>query len=716
MINILSKETIDKIAAGEVIERPENVVKELLENAVDSGAAGISVEIREGGLSLIRVTDNGCGISKEDIPLAFLRHATSKLKTADDLYRVSTMGFRGEALASICGVSEVEMITKEADSMFGCRYEINGGVEKGLAEVGAPEGTTIVVRNLFFNVPARKKFLKSGKTEAARIADIVEKTALSHPERSFRLVSDGRNLLHTAGSGRLKDVIFSIYGREISDNLIELSGAGSLNKMNAGNTHEKEEWSSDAAPSPVMVTGYIGKPVVARSRRDFEVYFVNGRYIKSQIIERAIEDAYKPFMMLHKFPFVMLNLTIDPERVDVNVHPKKMEVRFSDGEAVYEAVYQTVSNALMGRELITAITPDPERIERPTRGIGALPVEKEQRVEPFEQRRETVQKQEAELRPQSVQKAEAAEKPEAGHKQETNAEPAAGTRYMDIHKAWSLGGVAEGSGSYPSQKTPVSSGKFEQAELFEQKKELFSKPETAEKQTSAEEQVPSEAGVSAEKTDQLQKQVLSEREETPRQFLSESSVPQFRMIGQVFKTYWLIEFADKLYIIDQHAAHEKVNYERTMRELKEKTIEGQMILPPIQLSLSVSEALLLRKYMDIFTELGYEIDENGDRDFLVRAVPANLYSIASKELLMELIDGLSEDHGQKTAPDILRDRIASMSCKAAVKGNRDLSEEEMKALIGELLTLENPYACPHGRPTIISMSKYELDRKFKRIV
>ena len=678
MINILSKETIDKIAAGEVIERPENVVKELLENAVDSGASGISVEIREGGLSLIRVTDNGCGISKEDIPLAFLRHATSKLKTAEDLYRVSTMGFRGEALASICGVSEVEMITKEADSMFGCHYEISGGVEKGLTEVGAPEGTTIVVRNLFFNVPARKKFLKSGKSEAARIADIVEKTALSHPDRSFRLTSDGRNLLHTAGSGRLKDVIFSIYGREISDNLIALQKAdGALPQMEDAAPEKTGKGRAQSLLSPVTVTGYIGKPVIARSKRDFEVYFVNGRYIRSQIIERAVEDAYKPFMMLHKFPFVMLDLTIDPERVDVNVHPKKMEVRFSDGEAVYEAVFQAVSDALMGRELISPITPEPERVTKPGRGVGELPVEKEQRIEPFETKRET----------------------DAEH-----------TRYMDIHKAWSLVG---GSGNV-SEGGNRDTGSFQQAELFEQKKELFQKP--AQKPLN---QITERA--TEQSTEQRTEHSTEQTEEKPQpqeapQFLAKTSVPQFRMIGQVFKTYWLIEFADKLYIIDQHAAHEKVNYERTMREFREKTIEGQMILPPIQLSLSVSEAVLLRKYLQSFTELGYEIEENGDRDFLVRAVPANLYSIASKELLMELIDGLSEEHGQKVAPDILRDRVATMSCKAAVKGNRDLSEEEMRALIGELLTLENPYACPHGRPTIISMSKYELDRKFKRIV
>lgn len=640
MINILSKETIDKIAAGEVIERPENVVKELLENAVDSGADSISTEIREGGLSLIRVTDNGCGMGKEDIPLAFLRHATSKLKDASDLSHIETMGFRGEALASICGVSETELVTREASALYGYRYEISGGREKALSEVGAPEGTSIIVRNLFYNIPARKKFLRTPQTEAGRIADIVEKTALANPGISFRLVSDGRNLLHTAGNGRLKDVIFSIYGREITENLIEVS----------------------CKKEAVTITGYIGKPVITRARRDLEVYFVNGRYVRSQIIEKAVEDAYKPFLMLHRFPFVMLMLHIDPEQVDVNVHPKKMEVRFSSRELVYQAVYEAIAAALSGRELIQAVSPRKETAEGPTKGVGTLPVEKEERAEPFEEKRNEKLGEKTGLT--------------SSEPVYSSASKTARGAYPDIHAAWSL----SASGASPR---PKEEGLSDQA-----------------------------SGFSAEKETQSKQQQLFPEEK----FLSPKSVPRFRLIGQVFQTYWLIEFADKLYIIDQHAAHEKVNYERMMKALRERRPLSQQLLPPIRLELSLREAELVKSYCSAFADLGYEIEEAGEREFLVRAVPANLCSVATDTLLRELIDGLSEEYRSSLAPDVLRERVATMSCKAAVKGNRDLSEEEMRALIGELLQLDNPYACPHGRPTIISMSKYELDRKFKRIL
>ena len=617
MINLLNRETIDKIAAGEVIERPDSVVKELLENSIDSGAKSISIEIREGGTGLIRVTDNGCGIEKEDIPKAFLRHATSKLSEASDLFRIHTMGFRGEALASISGVSEVEMITREQGSMFGYRYRISGGRELDLTEIGAPEGTTVIARNLFYNVPARKKFLKSKQTETSHITDMVEKEALSHPEISFRLTADGRNQLHTAGSGKLLDVIYTIYGREISENLIPVE-------------HSREG---------ITVRGYIGKPVIARAKRDFEVYFVNRRYVRSSIVEKAVEDAYHPFMMLHRFPFVLLNIETDPERVDVNVHPKKMEVRFSDNEGIYQAVYETVSNALMGRELITEVKPEPEKSEKPSMGISSLPVEKERKAEPFEEKKERYEQQSLLLK------------------------------------------TAPLPSEIPSE-LPVLSDRA---------------PETGYQKApkGAEEKQPENPG---------------------KKFLDPASLPSFRMIGQLFETYWLIEFSDKLYIIDQHAAHEKVNYERMMAAFRKKQPESQMILPPISLNLSAGEALLLQKNLQLFQDLGYEIDENGDRDFLVRAVPSNLYSIASKELLLEILDGMSEERGSNLPPDLLRDRIATMSCKAAVKGNNYLSREEMEALIRELLTLENPYACPHGRPTIISMSKYELDKKFKRIV
>lgn len=681
------------------MERPESVVKELIENAIDSGASGISVEIREGGLSLIRVTDNGCGIAREDIPLAFLRHATSKLKDAADLFHIGTMGFRGEALASISGVSEVELITKQADKLYGCRYEISGGAEKGLSEIGAPDGTTMIVRNLFFNVPARKKFLKSASAEGARIADITEKAALSHPEISFRLSADGKNLLHTAGNGRLSDVIFTIYGREIAQNLI------CLPKQDLGG---------------ISVSGYIGKPVIARSRRDFEVYFVNGRYIRSSVIEKGIEDAFAPFMMLHKFPFAMLALSVDPERVDVNVHPKKMEVRFSDTNAVYQAVFAAIAGALRQTELITAISPGTKKTEAPGRGIGAENVRKEPKTEPFEQKKNA----EVLLR-YGRSSAPSARETAFGKEVPLSSPPQPGVKETGIPHGAS---GPERSALYPGVRETAENAY--RAGTGSEKQAVGQTIQEGTVPSGNAEVLPAVGRESAQEKTSFSKAGQQNPERScgkpgpdgqqtlfsSRTFLSENSVPSFRMIGQVFETYWLIEFADKLYIIDQHAAHEKVNYERTMRLLREKQLESQMIAPPIRLSLSQKEALLLSKSMDTFAELGYEIEEDGARDFLVRAVPSNLYSIASRELLLEMIDGLSEDHAARLTPDILRDRIATMSCKAAVKGNRYLSKEEMQALIGELLTLENPYACPHGRPTIISMSKYELDRKFKRIV
>ena len=710
MINVLSKETIDKIAAGEVVERPESVVKELLENAVDSGAGSVSVEIRNGGLDLIRVTDNGCGIAKEDIPLAFLRHATSKLRDASDLFHIRTMGFRGEALASICGVSETEMITKRHEDLLGYRYEINGGAEKSLQEVGAPDGTTMIVRNLFYNVPARKKFLRSGASEGSRIADITEKTALAHPELSFRLTADGRSLLHTSGNGRLRDVIFSIYGREVEENLLPVGKEAKCFSSAENKTGETGECGVSGAGSAeegvVLVSGYIGKPVIARSRRDFEVYFVNGRFIKSSVIEKAVEEAFKPFMMVHKFPFVMLKISVNPERVDVNVHPKKMEVRFSDNEAVYDAVYRAVSETLARKELITEISPEENPRQRPSRGISALPVEKEARSEPFEEKREAKIREQLQepLHTPLMTVSDAAGVPYGSSGTGTNGSTGTTTGSDAVSVLCGGTSVKEKGQQNAGEKVCA-----EAAEACSQREGVSF--ETGEKERSGKQQNPL-LGTEKKRAGKYEQEVLFRSDK----FLSANSVPSFRMIGQLFETYWLIEFSDKLYIIDQHAAHEKVNYERTMRLLREKKIESQMILPPIRLSVSAEDALLMERYMDSFTALGYEIEADGPREFLVRAVPANLYSIASRELLLEMIDGLSEERGRAATPDILRDRVASMSCKAAVKGNRYLSEEEMKALIGELLTLDNPYACPHGRPTIISMSKYELDKKFRRIV
>ena len=658
-IQVLDQNTINQIAAGEVIERPASVVKELLENAVDAKSTAVTVEIRDGGLSMIRVTDNGCGIPKEEIPLAFLRHATSKIRTVEDLFTVASLGFRGEALSSIASVAQVELITKTTGSMSGSRYQIEGGEEIALEEVGAPEGTTFIARNLFYNTPARRKFLKTPMTEGAHVADLVEKIALSHPEISIRLIQNGQSKLHTSGNHNLKDIIYTIFGREIAANLIAVqSGA-----------------------EPVKVEGFIGKPLIARGNRNYENYFINGRYIKSSLINKAIEDAYKPFMTQHKYPFTMLQFTIEPEFLDVNVHPAKMELRFRDGEMVYRMVYHTISMALSQKELIPQVElpgGGQESANAQARGLKPVVI-KENRPEPFEKRR---------LQTESLIKSAATS--ELSGEPETSA-------YTERVSKTAFPAIADMPAVYGRQ--PASAGMADAAE----QPETLRMPETP--------KAP-EASGPLELPEQEPPKQLDLFEE---KLLTKQARNEHVLIGQLFDTYWLVQFHDNLYIIDQHAAHEKVLYEKTMASLKKREYTSQMINPPIILTLSGNEELMLKKYMEHFTAVGFEIEHFGGKEYAVRAVPANLFSIAKKELLMEMIDGLTDGVDQGT-PDIINEKIASMSCKAAVKGNHAMSAAEADSLIDELLELENPYACPHGRPTIITMSKYELEKKFKRIV
>ncbi len=624
-IQILDQDTINQIAAGEVVERPASVVKELMENAIDAGATAVTVEIRQGGIGFIRITDNGCGIPKEELPLAFLRHSTSKIHSAADLLTVASLGFRGEALSSIAAVSQVELITKTTDSLTGSRYRIEGGEEKGLEEVGAPEGTTFISRNLFFNTPARRKFLKTETTEAGHVADLVEKIALSHPEISIRLIVNNQNRLHTSGNHNLKDIIYTIYGREIAGSLLSVST-------------EREG---------MRISGFIGKPVIARGNRNFENYFINGRYIKSRLISKAIEDGYKSYMMQHKYPFTLLHFTIEPELIDVNVHPSKMELRFKDGEAVYQMVYHAVTSALSGKELIpTASLPEP-RVPN---------------------------------------------QPEVSGQQKTQSQ-AEGYSHPKNSSA-------SDNGSFP--KAPSSHG----PEPFEKKRmEAMGIVKEPPSPYGKEPPVPP----SAEEKKEEQLEFFDGR------LLSEEARKRHRLIGQVFDTYWLVEYDGSLYIIDQHAAHEKVLFEQNFASLKSREYTSQYISPPIILSLSMREAELLNRSIDVFRQVGFEIEPFGGSEFAVRAVPGNLLSLAKKELLMEMIDSLSEEGG-RIAPESVYDRIATMSCKAAVKGNTNLSFAEADQLIDSLLKLENPYQCPHGRPTIISISKYEMEKKFKRIV
>lgn len=640
-IQILDQNTINQIAAGEVVERPASVVKELMENAIDAGATAVTVEIREGGIGFIRITDNGCGIPKEELPLAFLRHSTSKIRSAEDLLTVSSLGFRGEALSSIAAVSQVELITKTPSALSGSRYQIEGGKEKSLEEVGAPDGTTFISRNLFYNTPARRKFLKTAATEGAHVADLVEKIALSHPEISIRLIINGQSKLHTSGNHNLKDIIYTIYGREIAANLIPV--------------HVEQEM--------VTADGFIGKPVIARSNRNFENYFINGRYIKSSLISKAIEDGYKSFMMQHKYPFTMLHFRVEPEYIDVNVHPSKMELRFKDGETMYRVVHDAILEALSGRELIPEVElprqPEPIRVSQTEPAVKpSFPAALQPKSEPAQ----TPGSKTAEKRPANV----------SASREDARPEPFEARRKEAM-------GIAEERSVY---------GKPEPAGAF---------------------RTPGMAGDHGKSEAPVQMEMFDNR------LLSEKARYSHRLIGQVFDTYWLVEYHDNLYIIDQHAAHEKVLFEKNFASLKSREYTSQFISPPIILTLSMQEEELLKRHMKVFTDIGFDIEHFGGSEYAVRAVPDNLFSLAKKELLLELLDGLTEDNAG-SGSEAVYDRIASMSCKAAVKGNNRLSEREANELIDQLLKLDNPYACPHGRPTIVSVSKYEMEKRFKRIV
>lgn len=640
-IAILNQETIDKIAAGEVVERPCSVVKELVENAIDAGSTAITVEIKEGGISFIRITDNGCGIERDQVAVAFYRHSTSKIRTAEDLLTVKSLGFRGEALSSISAVARVELITKTYDELTGTRYVIEGSKELSNEEIGAPDGTTFIVKDLFYNVPARRKFLKTAQTEGSYISDMVEKLALSHPDISFKFINNNQTKLHTSGNGNRKDIIYHIFGREISSSLLEVK-------------HECEYF---------KVEGFIGKPVITRGNRNYENYFINGRYVKSNILSRAIEEAYKNFLMQHQYPFTVLYFTFFSE-LDVNVHPTKMELRFDNNNEIYVELCDTIYAILSHKEMIPEVpvdsTPAPKKIVHEY---------KEPIPEPFEKRRIN-EVRAAESRSVYGQSVTSAAKAPAVNEQLTD-----NTSKMQTAKA-SASALVAGTGN-SVELTPETSTAYEPAQVV-----------TGTQQT------------------------LGDYDKV---FLTESSKKQFSIIGQLFKTYWLIEFEDKLYIIDQHAAHEKVLYEKTMARLANKDFTSQRISPPIVMTLDARECEMLEKYRPQIEQFGYEVEHFGGKEYMISAIPDNLFNIDMKDLFIEMLDDFSNATGRQT-PDIITEKVASMSCKAAVKGNDKLTLPEINKLIDELLSLDNPYNCPHGRPTIISMSKYEIEKKFKRIV
>lgn len=661
-IQVLDQITIDKIAAGEVIERPASIVKELVENSIDAKAASVTVEIQDGGISLIRVTDNGSGIEREDIRNAFLRHSTSKIRKVEDLAHIASLGFRGEALSSISAVTRTELITKTKEDTFGTRYVIEGGVEQSLEDAGAPDGTTFLVRQLFYNVPARRKFLKTPMTEAGHVQDLLMRLALSHPEVAFTFINNGQTKMRTSGNGKLKDVIYSIYGREAAANLIEL------------------DYSMDG----LVMKGYLGKPVITRGNRNFENYFVNGRYVKNAMLSKAIEDAYKDFLMQHKFPFVVIHFQVDGEKIDVNVHPTKMEMRFQRQQDVYNIVYEGVHRTLLEPELIPQVeAPAPKVISQP------------KSESPFLLKPKTA--------PQPMKK-----------KPEEKEEPHDEAYFMKKMKERVLSYHQRNSSAEVAKKEQI----FRPQAQAERIKDALARAKEVEKQP--QKQAEEQPELIRETPVYETKPVTEEKAEQLNLFeehlLKREKKAEYKLIGQVFETYWLVEFENSLYIIDQHAAHERVLYERTLKEMKNREFTAQYLSPPIILSLSMQEAQVLNENMDRFTRIGFEIEPFGGEEYAVRAIPDNLFGIAKKELLLEMLDDLADGISTSMTPELIDEKVASMSCKAAVKGNNRLSAQEADALIGELLLLENPYHCPHGRPTIIAMTQRELEKKFKRIV
>ena len=751
-ISVLDQSTIDKIAAGEVVERPASVVKELVENAIDAGASAVTVEIKGGGISFIRITDNGSGIARDQVPLAFLRHATSKIRQVEDLASISSLGFRGEALSSIAAVSQVELITKPHEDLMGTRYVIEGGREKGLEDVGAPDGTTFLVRNLFYNTPARAKFLKTPATESGYISSFIEQLALSHPYISFKYIQDGKTKLHTSGNDNLREVIYQVYGREITRELIEIH---------------------DVSPDGEMeISGFIGKPTVNRGNRNFENYYVNGRYVKSKVLMKAIEDAYHTYTMQHKYPFTALVIQIRGDDVDINVHPTKMEVRFSRQEEVYRQVFQAIRQALQQKELIPEVSVSDDSSK--SSGQKEPPEKKAPHAngaEPFEIHRRQM---EAAARGRNVNLPFSRTSRTGG----TDRMPDA-----DLRSSRSDAAVPGSPLHTEMEKAPIVSGREPAAEgnipttdganrMTVENTHAASAPNQAEPENmrtapgtnqAAEEKTPTTgAGGSSpaqpettgeghplnrsmppKKTEPVRQQADTrqpqpmlretgsyqtaspeprEPEEKPVQMelfdgklLSQEARSRHRIIGQVFDTYWLVQMEDKLYIIDQHAAHEKVLYERIVAQIRRREVTSQLMSPPLIISLNLQEQEKLKRYLDVFASLGFEIEAFGGNEYSIRSVPQNLYGLTRREMFTEILDHLDDNPSDATL-EVLSDRLATMACKAAVKGNTSLSAQEARALIDELLELENPYTCPHGRPTIISMSRYELEKKFKRIV
>ena len=664
-IAVLDQNTIDKIAAGEVVERPSSVVKELVENAIDSGADAITVEIRGGGIDMIRVTDNGVGIEKSQIRKAFKRHATSKIERIEDLFTIHSLGFRGEALSSIAAVAQVDLITKTQEELTGIRYSVNGGEEAGFEEIGAPCGTTIIMRNLFFNTPARKKFLKQPQTEGSYVADLMEHLALDNPSISFHFINNKDDRFHTTGNGDLKELIYRIYGRDVACSLVPIR----------------------VEQDGVLLEGYLGKPVINRSNRNFETFFVNGRYIRDKVISKALEEGYRQYLMQHKFPFVVLHITMEPDMVDINVHPSKMEVHFNNQTSLYEFVRSNIFNTLHDHEMIPDASLDEtdhnEKQINSNTLSGTFSKEAAEKIvskkaslpEPFETRR---------LQENKIQE----------------------------HAPVYASGITQEPIIIADRLPEGSQNKCEATGRLPVWNRVIG--DTSGKEAEAAEHAKHSPIIKASEQIIVQKDIQLDLFE--EKMLTKEHRAEYHVLGQIFETYWILAFQDKMFIVDQHAAHEKVNYERMLKRYHDNALTGQIINPPVILTLSAQEEDLFITFRNYFEQLHFQIDDFGGHEYAMREIPTELYGCDNaKTMFMDILDELSHESGLKD-PDVITAKLASMACKASVKGNMHMTTEEMSALIDELLTLDNPYNCPHGRPTIVSMSKYEIDKKFKRIV
>ncbi len=659
-IHILDNNLINKIAAGEVVERPASVVKELLENSVDAGASAVCVEISGGGIDFIRITDNGRGISKDQVETAFLRHATSKLTKIEDLEDILTLGFRGEALSSIASVSQVEIVTRTKDEEVGTKLEISAGKVIGKEETGSVVGTVITMKNLFFNVPARRKFLKKPSTEAGYINDVVARIAMGYPEISFKYINNKSVVIHTSGNNNVKDSVFHIYGKEISAKTIEV-----YSKKNG-----------------YTVSGLIGMPEVSRANRSYENFFINGRFIKSKIVSDAVEDAYRGKLMGGRFPVFILNMSVPSNTVDVNVHPTKLEARFSDENFIYEFIYDAVYNALKGEILIPGVKIKEEVLieEDKNQLLVKNDIKDENDVFHFPEDR-------LKLAEQIKSELIVVEDVTSDNKKEDMLIDDSAINLIGVVSI----GETDGDNIDDSlKKTEKNISENSECEKYKSEKQKISEMKNID-------------------TKNLSIDEVCENKENKRFF------ENYKIVGQIFKTYWIIEQDECIYMIDQHAAHERVIYEDFMEKFKKRKVLSQRLVQPIAIDLSEAQKAVFEENYELIENFGFEIEEFGKNVYAVRSVPYIFKNPATASFFKDIIELLSEKNFNNLY-DTKADAVASMACKAAVKGNDKLDYSEAKALIEKIISLENPFNCPHGRPTIIKMTKYDIEKFFKRVL